>query len=131
LEEKADYIKEQEAKGEEGFRQLWRENLKDRLPYSVGPAFFYGGNVLLRIAGGIVETSKGIRIGIEECNRLWKLINLWHTNQKEFIPNAEQAITLSSSWNIQRYQNDILIAGCHSIAYCEMKSMAKQLGFIQ
>jgi hypothetical protein len=130
IEQKADYIKEQEEKGEEGVRQLWHENLKDKLPYSLGAAFFYGGNTLLRIAGGIVETSKGIRIDIEECERLWKLINLWHTNQKEFTPNAEKAIALNSSWVIKRYQNDILITGCHSIAYCEMKSIAKQLGFI-
>lgn len=131
LEQKADYIKEQEAKGEEGIRQLWRENLKERLPYSYNTEFFFGGNTLLRFVGGIVETSKGISLAVEECQRLWKLINIWHKNQKEFIPNAEQAITLNSTWTIQRYQNDIMIAGCHSIAYCEMKSMAKQLGFIQ
>lgn len=28
-----------------------------------------------------------------------------------------------------RYQNDIMIAGCHAIAYKEMANIAKQLNF--
>lgn len=34
-----------------------------------------------------------------------------------------------NKWSINRYENDILTAGCHRIAYSEMKSIAKQLGW--
>lgn len=31
--------------------------------------------------------------------------------------------------HINRYENDMLTAGCHRIAYSEMESIAKQLGW--
>lgn len=34
-----------------------------------------------------------------------------------------------NKWSINRYENDILTAGCHRIAYSEMESIAKQLGW--
>lgn len=33
-------------------------------------------------------------------------------------------------WSINRYENDILTAGCHRIAYSEMEGIAKQLGWV-
>lgn len=35
-----------------------------------------------------------------------------------------------NKWSINRYENDILTAGCHRIAYSEMESIAKQLGWV-
>lgn len=32
-------------------------------------------------------------------------------------------------WAFNRYENDMLTAGCHRIAYSEMESIAKQLGW--
>ncbi|MDR1119425.1 MAG: hypothetical protein LBM08_00730 [Dysgonamonadaceae bacterium] len=127
LAEKADYIKKLEAKGDEGIRQLWHENLKDRIPYNCGASFFHGGNVLLRVVNGVVETSKGIRISAAECKRLWTVIRLWHNHQKEFVENSESVSAFNATWEIKAFQNDILISGCHAIAYCEIESVMKQL----
>jgi len=33
-------------------------------------------------------------------------------------------------WAFNRYENDMLTAGCHRIAYSEMESIAKQLGWV-
>ena len=125
--EKAGYIKELEARGDEGIRQLWHEGLKKNLPFGKDNAFFHGGNALLRIWGGNVETSKGIRVSPNECKRLWKLVNLWHQNNKQFVPDAEKVQSLTSRWSISRYQHDIMVSGCHAIAYVEMEYIAKQL----
>lgn len=86
---------------------------------------FDGGNVALRINGGFVQTSKGISISFDECARLWKLIKRWHRNDTEFRRDICHATT--NGWAISSYQNDILIAGCHAIAYSEMERIAKQL----
>lgn len=32
-------------------------------------------------------------------------------------------------WAFNRYENDILTAGCHRIAYSEMEGVARQLGW--
>lgn len=132
LKEKASYIKELEAKGDDGIRQLWHENLRDGGLYGKGVSFFYGGNTLLRvIKNSIVETSKGIEISLNECKRLWGIVNLWHNNQREFVGNSESVMATTSSWRISEYRKDIMISGCHAVAYCEMERIAKQLGFIK
>lgn len=33
-------------------------------------------------------------------------------------------------WSLNRYENDLLTAGCHRIAYDEMERIAKQLGWV-
>ena len=33
-------------------------------------------------------------------------------------------------WSLNRYENDLLTAGCHRIAYNEMERIAKQLGWV-
>ena len=35
-------------------------------------------NVWMRIKGGIIETSKEIKIGIEEARRMWQVVSLLH-----------------------------------------------------
>lgn len=37
--------------------------------------------------------------------------------------------TTGHKWKINSYKNDILVAGCHRIAYSEMKGIARQLGW--
>lgn len=37
--------------------------------------------------------------------------------------------TTGHKWKINSYENDLLVAGCHRIAYNEMESIAKQLGW--
>lgn len=86
---------------------------------------FDGGNVCLRINRGHVETSKGISISFEECTRLWTLIKRWHENNAEF--QREMCHATTNRWAISSYKNDIMTAGCHSIAYSEMARIAKEL----
>ena len=93
---------------------------------------FYGGNVLLRVAdnGENVVTSKGITIPLKECKRLWLIINRWHNENTEFCRSNEIVhATKRQQWRIERYQNDIMIVGCHAIAYKEMATIAQQLNF--
>ena len=86
---------------------------------------FDGGNVALRIHNGVVQTSKGISIPFDECARLWILIKRWHNNNAEFHRDVCHAT--ANGWVISSFKNDIMTAGCHSIAYSEMARIAKEL----
>lgn len=119
---KKEYI-DQLKQTPEGIRQLYHEGFK--LYNNSLPGVFAGGNVLLRIKGAIVETSKGIKITIEECKRLWSLVKRWHDNAESFT--REICYAVGNHWQISSYHNDILTAGCHSIAYSEMEYIANQL----
>lgn len=83
-------------------------------------------NVWLRIRNDKVETSKDIEISKEEAGRLWKIIKYFH-NGNTFKHDLAKDIH-GNKWAFNSYQNDLLIAGCHRIAYSEMEDIAKQLG---
>lgn len=84
-------------------------------------------NIWLRIKNGIIETSKNIKIGRAEAERLWKLIKFFHNGGK--FQHDMVLDTIGHKWKINSYKNDMLTAGCHRIAYNEMESIAKQLGW--
>lgn len=84
-------------------------------------------NAWMRIKGGIIETSKQIKIGIEEARRMWQMVSLLHRGG-QFRHGLVEDVD-GNKWSINRYENDILTAGCHRIAYSEMESIAKQLGW--
>ena len=130
---KREYIEHLKAQGDEGIRQLWHEGLIGNTSlWNKSMSVFYGGNVLLRVAnnGENVVTSKGITIPLKECKCLWLIINRWHNENTEFCRSNEIVhATKQQQWRIERYQNDIMIAGCHAIAYKEMANIAKQLNF--
>lgn len=84
-------------------------------------------NVWLHIKNGIIETSKNIKIERAEAERLWKLIKLFHNGSK--FQRDMVLDTTGHKWKINSYKNDILVAGCHRIAYSEMKGIARQLGW--
>lgn len=127
--EKAAYKASLLEQGESGLRQAWHEGFRVSV-WNQSLSFYFGGNVLLRVVNGeYVETSKGIKISKDECQRLWLIINRWHNNKTEFV-GTEPVNAIGSTWKISRYQNDIMTAGCHSIAYCEMEYVAKQLGLV-
>lgn len=126
--ERAAYKSSLLAQGESGLRQAWHEGFRVSV-WNQSLSFYFGGNVLLRVINDdYVETSKGIKVSKEECKRLWAIINRWHENNTEF-DGVETVNAIGNRWQISRYKNDILTAGCHSIAYCEMKRIAEQLGF--
>lgn len=85
-------------------------------------------NVWMRIKGGIIETSKEIKIGIEEARRMWQVVSLLHQGG-QFRHGLVEDVD-GNRWKINRYENDMLTAGCHRIAYSEMESIAKQLGWV-
>jgi hypothetical protein len=87
----------------------------------------YGFNAILRVRKGNVETSKGITIAPTEAVRLWYLVRRCHENETEFHKDMVHDSN-HNKWAISSYRNDILTAGCHSIAYAEMEEAAVQLG---
>lgn len=84
-------------------------------------------NVWLRIKNGKIETSKGIKVELTEAERLWRLIKVFH-NGGQFQHDLALDVT-GYRWAFNRYENDMLTARCHRIAYSEMESIAKQLGW--
>ena len=129
---KQEQIDECLERGEEGCRDLWRKHLMD-IHYAERETnykgdFFMGGNVLLRLNlnKDKVETSKSIRIPVEVCKKMWKIVSKWHENPSCF--KSMQIDTKGSGkYTISSYQNDILTAGCHKIAYTEMERMYNEI----
>lgn len=85
-------------------------------------------NVWLRIKNGKVETSKGIILSQTEAERLWKRIKSFHDGAQFQHDLARDSS--GNNWVFNKYQNDMLTAGCHRIAYSEMEIIAKQLGLV-
>lgn len=76
-------------------------------------------NAWIRIKGNIIETSKQIKIGITEARKLWRAVSAMHRGA-EFRHGLVEDIT-GHQWSLNRYENDLLTAGCHRIAYNEME----------
>lgn len=84
-------------------------------------------NAYLRISKDKIETSKGIMLSKEEAGRLWELIKMFHEGhpfQHDLVLDAS-----GYKWALNKYENDMLTAGCHRISYMEMEGIAVQLGF--
>lgn len=131
MEEKKAYIEEKKAKGDSGLIQLFHEGLIDGDGfYGKGATFFHGGNALLRVneRRQCVETSKGIYVSFAECKRLWLVVSHWHNNGTTFTSSDEKVHATTNDWSISRFQDDIMVAGCHAIHYSEMELAARQLG---
>ena len=110
-------------------RDYWRKGVvSDATIQNLGPSFFYGGNVLLRVTDKYIKSSKGICVTIAEAVRMWKIVKRWHNDESTFEAYSEKFFTTLSNYGISRYQNDILIAGCHAISYVEMERAAIELG---
>lgn len=129
---KQEQIDECLERGEEGCRDLWRKHLMD-IHYAERETnykgdFFMGGNVLLRLNlnKDTVETSKRIRIPVEVCKKMWKIVSKWHEIPASFKP-MQIDTKGSGKYTISSYENDILTAGCHDIAYTEMERMYNEI----
>lgn len=85
-------------------------------------------NAWIRIKGNIIETSKQIKIGIAEARKLWRAVSAMHRGA-EFRHGLVEDVT-GHQWSLNRYENDLLTAGCHRIEYNEMERIAKQLGWV-
>lgn len=84
-------------------------------------------NAWIRIKGNIIETSKQIKIGVAEARKLWRAVSAMHRGA-EFRHGLVEDVT-GHQWSLNRYENDLLTAGYHRIAYDEMERIAKQLGW--
>lgn len=118
-----DYVR----RGIEGYRALYYEKLDSiSVARSFGSEFFFGGNVLLRWrTDKLIETSKNIIVTIEQAKKIFSKVQLWHNNQRPFSECLLE--TNSGNYNANSYENDILTAGCHQIAYCEMERMYNEI----
>jgi hypothetical protein len=134
---KMEQIDECIKEGTEGCRNLWRKHLTsineseeryNDVAFISDGDFFYNGNVLLRLNlnKDKVETSKSIRIPVEVCKKMWKIVSKWHENPSCFKP-TEIDTKGSGRYTISSYKNDILTAGCHKIAYTEMERMYNEI----
>lgn len=122
----AEKIRQYESEGVEGSRKIWREHLGGINKYN--DELFYGGNVLLRLSVDkrLVETSMNIRLDIDVCKKFFKIIEKWHENPKSF-KQIKIKTHFCGEFTIVSYENDILTAGCHKIAFCEMQRMYNEL----
>lgn len=125
--EKAAKLEVYKSRGVDGMRDLWREHLCSIYEYDRLDNYYYGGNVLLRWSKNhdYIETSKNIKLSIEQCKKYWKIISIWHENPSKF--KSIQMTTKTGTYKVTSYQNDVLTAGCHKIAYQEMKRMMKEI----
>lgn len=128
LSSRVEYITEQKALGAEGYRRLYHEGFRIALPYG-DEDIYDGGNVLLRFNSirNVIETSKGIKINLDEAKRLWKIFQRWHQSH-EYEKGFEISTTMSS-FRVHTFQNNILTAGCHQIAFSEMQYIANQMNW--
>lgn len=115
---------EYKSGGLDAVRELYWHKDK-QLPFGIryNKDINFGGNVLLRLArqSGYVETSKGIRMSFEECHRYWNIIKRWHDT------GVFDKGTSMAGYSVNSFDNDILVAGCHEIAFCEMERMYREM----
>jgi len=105
----------------------WKAN--DKQTWNPSSEFWvkFGWDTSLRIKNDLIETSKHIKISLEEGKRLWALVQAFH-NGHEF--RHDLALDLNGhQWKINSYKNDILTAGCHTIHFSECQEIANQLGW--
>lgn len=84
-------------------------------------------NAYLRINEDVIETSKGITLSKEEARRLWGLVKMFHEGhpfRHDLVLDAS-----GNKWSLNKYENDMLTAGCHRISYTEIETVSVQLGF--
>lgn len=87
----------------------------------------FNWHTALRINEKHIVTSKGISISFEEAKRLWKLIHAFHCGTPF---RHDLALSLNGqAWKLNKYENDILTAGCHEIPYSECERIAKLMNW--
>ena len=69
-----------------------------------------------------------VRNGIYHVRRSGMSVAAMHRGA-EFRHGLVEDVT-GHQWSLNRYENDLLTAGCHRIAYNEMERIAKQLGWV-
>lgn len=79
----------------------------------------------LRIKEDQIETTKGARIPVDHAVKFWGLIKSWHEKGVSYVKD-HHSIHLGN-YSVNRFENDVLTVGCHTIPYSEIESIAHQL----
>jgi hypothetical protein len=108
---KAERIKEQAEALEN-----WRLGLDVRNHFEV---------TALRIKDDEIQTTRGARIPVDHAIKFWGLIKSWHEKGVSYVKD-HHSIHLGN-YSVNRFENDILTVGCHSIPYSEIENIAHQL----
>ncbi len=119
--EREQKIAEYKLMGNEGLRRIWKEGYGSLPAVRSGDELFYGGNVLFRIMHGRVETSKGIRMSFEECHRYYRIIKAMRESGR-----FKKGLIMAG-YKVDSFDNDILIAGCHEMAWKEIESAYQEM----
>lgn len=103
--------------------ELWKKGKKS---YVYTPYYFLeakGWDTALRINDGYIQTSKSIRLSLEEGKRLWIIIKAFE--QGKMFQHQLATDTNQHQWEINSYENHVLTAGCHHIPFSECERIAK------
>jgi len=79
----------------------------------------------LRIKNDEIQTTRGARIPVDHAIKFWGLIKSWHEKGVSYVKD-HHSIHLGN-YSVNRFENDILTVGCHSIPYSEIENIAHQL----
>ena len=132
----ADAINRLSHMGTEGARDIWRRHYRIistayELSNVDAKTFYSNGNVLLRVDldKKSVETSKEIRLSFKMCDKWWPVVQKWHEHPESF--KETNIKTLTGTYTIVSYKDDVLTAGCHQISYAEMENVMRQVKEIE
>lgn len=95
---------------------------------------YTSGNAFLRLdpsAVGVVETTKGIRLGVDAAALAWRFVagqreTGWHRNGREFRVTDSGG----QSWHLDAVTTEGVVAGCHRFAWPELERFARLMGWM-
>lgn len=79
----------------------------------------------LRIKDDEIQTTRGARIPVDHAIKFWGLIKSWHDKGVSYVKD-HHSIHLGN-YSVNRFENDVLTVGCHTIPYSEIENIAHQL----
>jgi hypothetical protein len=84
-------------------------------------------DIMLRVRGESVETSRGASVPVEHAKRLWRAIKACHATGKAWEPNGHAMPV--GHFKVDRIEpNGDMRAGCHFIKFAELQRMSFALG---
>jgi hypothetical protein len=116
----------------------WRNGTLDHMPslYVTGMSWrkardfqarIVDQDILLRVRGENVETSRGASVPVEHAKRLWRAIKACHATGKAWEPNGHAMPV--GHFKVDRIEaNGDMRAGCHFIKFAELQRMSFALG---
>ena len=94
---------------------------------------FRRNDILMRINGNEIETSRGARFPIEDGKKLFGKILYCVQNKKQWLGESGVVVPLNNLGNFKVNKIDCegnVTAGCHYVKYTQIESIAKQLNIL-